>query len=1050
MNQQGQTSYYKPYESGDDTDANDYDYDDEDVSDVSETDETEDIRIRREQDPRYAIIRTPGPNLKTSEKQLEYMQHAPGAPWDESTNIRSLDDHVYLLPPKTSKTSLVSIKSINRDKRLYPTPFNFQLKLPRVYKDVTKFQLVQLSFPNNSNGVQQNDLYASSIVNLLLSTNVLPSCISTCVSVINCTTSNTSFGMVELGRVDLSGTPFLTTLSVPPSNYDNSQLAQELTFQANNTPPLNLVNYSTFYDVFTNTRDISLLFNEPGTTFQSKTNNLRYGNHTKENIMNTYYTQQHLDSLPIITDKIAYNAYYFPILKEVIATQKALPFIIPTNTMSYTDIANAVMGPFLGLNSDVYYSICSTNQGILDEYRKHLTFERNNINSYKWSFNEKDNRFTTIHDTLHASIQRDISKKYNTAMGQELSANGLNMASFTTLKTNSANYSCVFKHLETNLSSVLGNYHFTSGYRYAGGHYHSTVQSTFHAVTDLHDDVHFTSMFNYKSTIGRIYGNYNGINMAFTNFLDYHSTMSSYYTLLQSTTNSISTIHGNVNCDYHCYVSTKYNNVLPAQMISTQAYVTNQATPVSFVTNQNLYIPGQPLVTTNNISPGINATNATTGINISGYLIITSSITSTVTITSTVSAVASTLIYSSITTVTSSITTFTNVAAQSTISTISYTSYINNSYNLTTLSKVLYFSTPIYVSSLTPYSTLSTVTYINYISTTNYQSTYVVYSPPLFIYTYASTTTLATLVSTTSTVLSYISSVNPPDVVSSFSYSTLISSIAYGSNFSTISTISTVLPITLPIAQASVQLTSYNTYINYLSTPVYSSTIRYTSTITYTSTTSTFNNDPYNCVSTCCSYLTTLVNRWYSSLPVNTLLGTLQYRLGLNTFSPQTFNIFSTIAAVTSTGNNNYLMSINDEQGFNNMDIAMAENNTITNETTGQVKLMAGKILMGNVGDTSVSQTIIQNPSLFENTLGKLDKLSIKIYIDDNAITPAWFYLPFTLPLSEWDATFQIDEEVGQASRTTGWGTRPSIPIPVNPDNTPYLHVTHRNNPNNI
>ena len=69
MNQQGQTSYYKPYESGDDTDANDYDYDDEDVSDVSETDETEDIRIRREQDPRYAIIRTPGPNLKTSEKQ---------------------------------------------------------------------------------------------------------------------------------------------------------------------------------------------------------------------------------------------------------------------------------------------------------------------------------------------------------------------------------------------------------------------------------------------------------------------------------------------------------------------------------------------------------------------------------------------------------------------------------------------------------------------------------------------------------------------------------------------------------------------------------------------------------------------------------------------------------------------------------------------------------------------------------------------------------------------------------------------------------------------
>jgi len=1038
MSQQGQPSYYRPYDSGEDTDGSDYD--NENASDVSEIDETEDIRIRREQDPRYAIIRTPGPNLQTSEKQLQYMHGSPGAPWDESTNIKSLEDHVYLLPPKASKTSLVSIKSINRDKRLYPTPFNFQLKLPRVYKDITKFQLVQLSFPNSANGVQQNDLYASSIVNLLLSTNVLPSCISTCISVINCTTSNTSFGMIEQGRVDITGTPFLTAISVPPSNYDNSQLAQELSFQGNNTPPLNIVPYSTFYDVFTNTRDISILFNEPGTAFQSKTNNIRYGTHTKENIMNTYYSQQHIDSLPIITDKIAYNAYYFPILKEVIATQKSLPFIKPTSTMSYNDIVNAVMGPFLGLNNDIYYEICSINQGVLDEYRKHLTFEMNNINSYKWIFNEKDNRFTTIHDTLHTSIQRDISKKYTTTMGQELVSQGLNAASFHTLKTNSVNYSCIFKHLETNLSSVLYSYHFASGYRYSGGNQHSTIQSTFDAVTDLHNDIHFTSMFNYTSTIGRLYDNYAGIRMSFTNFLDYHSTLSSYYMILRSTTNSISSIHGNVNRDYHSYVSTKYNNVLPAQMISTQAYTTNQATPVSFVTNQHLYIPGQPLITTvpsnNNL------------LNISRYLITTSSITSTITRVSTIGPILSTFVYKSTISITLSTTTFTNVAATSTISTISYTNYINNSYYLSSLQQVSSFSTAIYVSTLNEVSTISTITYINYLSTTNYQSTYIVFNPP--IYNSNITTTLTTTISSVSTILSYISSTNPPDVISSFSYSTVFSSIVFGSVFSTISTVSSVSLVTAPVFLTSVPLTASTTYINYLSTPVYSSTITVTSSITYASTFSTIDTDPNNCLSTCCSHLTKLVNRWYSHLPVNTLLGTLQYRLGINALSPQSFNVFSTIAAVTSTGNNNYLMSINDEQGFNNMDIAMTENYAISNETTGQVKLMAGKILMGNVGDTSVSQTLIQNPSLFENTLGKLDKLSIKIYVDDDAITPAWLYLPFTMPISEWDATFQIDEEVGQASRTTGWGQRPSIPVPINPDNTPYLHITHRNNPNNI
>ena len=848
--------------------------------------------------------------------------------------------------------------------------------------------------------------------------------------------------MIEQGRVNAYGMPFLTTISVPPSNYDNSQLAQELSFQGNNTPPLNIVPYSTFYDVFTNTRDISLLFNEPGTAFQSKTNNIHYGTHTKENIMNTYYSQQHIDSLPIITDKIAYNAYYFPILKEMIATQKSSPFIKPTSTMSYNDISNAVMGPFLGLTSDAYYEICSTNQGILDEYRKHVTFEMNNINNYKWSFNEKDNRFTTIHDTLHASIQRDISKKYTHTMNYVLASHGLTPASFTTLKTNSANYSCIFKHLETNLSSALYSYHFATGYSYAGGDQHRTAQSTFHAVSDLHHDMHFTSMFSYTSTIGRIYDNYTGIKMSFTNFLDYHSTLSSYYTILQSTTNSISTIYGNVNNDYHSYVSTKYDNVLPAQMISTHAYTTNQATPVSFVTNQHLYIPGQPL-----------AMQVIGSTIIYGTPIYTSTVSTFSTIFSSVTAVTSSIVSLSTVSYTSTITIIPSAPPGASLSSISYISYIfNTKSTVTEILAPVTVSSTIQASSTIAIDILSTIVYASYLSTTNYQSTIILNVPPTQIFSYASTTTLVTTTSTVSTVLSRLPSTTAN--ISAISYTTLISSITYGANFSTISTVASVstllVPTNIQTNLTDIPLTSYTTYINYTPSLVYTSSLNYTSTVSYVSTVTVTDSDPNNCLSTCCAYLTKLVNRWYSHLPVNTLLGALPYRLGINALSPQSFNIFSTIAAITSTGNNNYLMSINDEQGFNNMDITMTENYNVSNETTGQIKLMAGKILMGNVGDTGVSQTLIQNPSLFENTLGKLDKLSIKIYIDDDAITPAWLYLPFTMPFSEWNATFQIDEEIGNASRTTGWGQRPSVPIPTNPNDTPYLHVTHRNNPNNI
>ena len=76
-----------------------------------------------------------------------------------STNITSLSSLVYLNPPKTTQTSLFSIKSINRDTTVYPSPFNFSLKTPRVYKNVTKVQLVQISFPNNVQGYQLRILY---------------------------------------------------------------------------------------------------------------------------------------------------------------------------------------------------------------------------------------------------------------------------------------------------------------------------------------------------------------------------------------------------------------------------------------------------------------------------------------------------------------------------------------------------------------------------------------------------------------------------------------------------------------------------------------------------------------------------------------------------------------------------------------------------------------------------------------------------------------------------------------------------------------------------
>ena len=787
----------------------------------SESDGFEDVK-----DPRYEILRMPSNALKLKND----LSKAPGAPWDDSKNVSSLENYDYIAPPRTTKTSLFSMKSINRDKNVYPTPYNFQLKLPRVYKNVTKFQLVQLSFPNNSNGVTASNLFISSLVQDMLNHGIPSDCIDTCISITTCTPASNTVGIYEFGRINNVGQNLLTTVSVPDGFYTNSQLADELTFQSSSTPPLNIISYPQFRDAFVNTHDISVLFNEPGDNFYSKTGR-RISKPTKEAIMNTYYTQQHINGLNEITDRTAFVAYYYPVLKELLATGLAEPFL-----QNYAEIRERVLGIFEGLDSEFYYTVCQEYQGALDTFRKHLTFELRPINSYSWKYNDNEKRFTTIHNQIHTSIQRDISKQYQTVMNRELALASLNPSSFTTLKNSSVVYSAIYKHLETNLSTVLGQYALVTDYKYNGGDNHITHESTFN-MTDLHADLDFTTMFEYKSSIGGIYGNYEGTIMSFRNFLDYHSTLSTYYTIVQNTNNTINCVNKSIVMNHHMYVSTKYTNVLPQKIIDTRAYTSNQSLPVSFVTSAQAYVPGMGAIGDPNAPPTITTIDTQTDL-------------------------------AGLTDLTSATDRLTNIMAASTPSSV--------------------------------------------------------------------------------------------------------------------------------------------------------------------------------CSTLCCNYINKMLTNWYSNLPVNSVIGTLTYRLGLVNIAPNQYNIVSTILSYNASGALNFLMQINDEQGFNNMDIAMNENYSVGNDTTGQIKLVAAKILMGNVGDSGISQTLIQNPSIFENTLGKLDRLNIKIYYDDPALTPAWLFLPFQYDVNEWNATFQIDEEVGFINQVDNWPLVPSIPIPKNPNELPYIYLSKK------
>jgi hypothetical protein len=892
--------YYAPYESDasvsprTDRSKLSYESDGTEASDLTDDSgvlsDSSDYRIRTIEDPRYMILKLSSMNIPEKDlgKNNPVNQYAT---YDTQDNITSYKDLVYLNPPKTSATSLFCLRSDSRDTQVYPSPMNFKIKLPRVYKNVKKLQLVQIAFPNNSNGVTSDSAFTSSFVSYLLNDQVPPCCISTCITT-TCVTSNMNgMGIVEQGRLNNAGTPLMTTVAVPDGVYPTSaDMGNELTYQANNTPPFNIITYESFRDIFMNTRDISVLFNEPGDCFCSKTNNKRYGAHTKEQIMNTYYTQQHIDSFSEITEQIAFNAYYFPILKELIATQRAKPFL-NTGDFSYLNVTNAVMGPFEGLDSDLYYTICQLNQNALDIFRRTLTFELRNVNKYQWVYDDAKQQFITLHDNLHTSLYNDIQKSYQTITNQELSLEGLHPNSFKTLKTNVLQYTCIYKHLETNLSSVIGGYQLVSGFQYRGGMNYATSDSTIHSFAELEMDTDFNSMFCYKSTIGRIYGNYGGISMNFSTFSDYCSTLSSYYTALQSTQQTISTIQSSINEQHHDYISNKYASVLPQSMLDNRSYMANQGLPTRFITNRLFYVPGQ-----NIISQANNRTNASTNVS-------------------------------------------TNV------STITNTIIRTNTNQTSGMINVSTINTNIELTNLTG--------------------------------------------NTGTDIVINAATVNDGCDSTCNCFDT--------------------------------KCCTYCTDVE------------------------------ANCLCSfyCCDEINKLITTWYGCIPVNTIIRTAAYRLGVLDISPK-FNITSTINGILPPINNNLFMSINDEMGFNNLDVAMPEDYSVTgNETTSQVKLMFAKIMFSGIGSSKESQTLFQNPLVFETPLGKLDHLTFKIYYDDAALTPVWLATPFPELVNEWNAIINIEEEVSNANRATGWGANPTLPIPADPNALQYLGVTSKTNPNN-
>jgi len=272
-------------------------------------------------------------------------------------------------------SNLFMINSRDRDTSAYPQPTFFTIRLPRVFKNVKKIDISQLSLLNSFFN------FASSA-------------------------GNTFMYVQEQGRQPVR-------VQIRDGTYSANDLVTELTSALNSTPLFADITLGNFISGFQSTGDYSPLFNTPGTyVYNSLTQSYDF-NQTINNIISRYFKTTEV----VGTITYSYNqslvAYYYPVMKEMIIA--GAPFNYSSVFTSATEAYTYIVFYFTGLDDQKILALASdpTNTLLFDKYRYQNTFNLSLTNSYTCTYNTKQGRLVINAPALNASIATDLNNQYN-------------------------------------------------------------------------------------------------------------------------------------------------------------------------------------------------------------------------------------------------------------------------------------------------------------------------------------------------------------------------------------------------------------------------------------------------------------------------------------------------------------------------------------------------------------------------------------------------------------------------------------------------------------
>ena len=352
----------------------------------------------------------------------------------------------------TQVTSIINLDSKDRDKRTYPQPTALQLRLPRVYKNIINFQVVQIKL------LSAFYYFRAAKNNLTISINEQNRYLDNNNNVVTGSNITDSNYPKRLNTI---------TNTIREGSYDINTLINELTIQLN-TPPLFydfIEGFNQFVPLFASTGDLSVGFNLPGDYFYDILVKDYIANPTIDQIVTKYFKTRlaGLTSYTIDNIKIA---YYYPVLKEILLDKLYLGTPIDFTNANSTFLLigetpfTRCVYYFQGLSDQYVLSVIQANITTLDSYRLAHTFRYTLINKYNVGYDTYNNHIHITTPSLNTSLLNLINYKQSNYYNQQFTEYGITSNEYDSLFTQNtlllAVLTDMYNYLQLNFATQFG------------------------------------------------------------------------------------------------------------------------------------------------------------------------------------------------------------------------------------------------------------------------------------------------------------------------------------------------------------------------------------------------------------------------------------------------------------------------------------------------------------------------------------------------------------------------------------------------------------------